>query len=193
MDYRTLFDKCGYSLNRLLQQWAQLGDDELPTSLHRGRQRAKETLDEWRDRGAAILMANPPKKPGGSGKDYVHHDRFAETLVNVRDAFDLSDDEIERFGKVIPDGPDNFCTETEIRQVKQDTYSRHGLERLRATMWGWVTASYDYKRSEAVCDLDCFNCESAMIMNCAAQNTGSAELDGHDLSEVTNPGEGTWN
>lgn len=178
-DYKELFQRYLWDQDAIMQWWAEASLSEIPRRLHRGRQRKTESIREWKERGYQILSTHPPKRPSSMKKLYAHIDRDSETLDNLRAIYELSDEEIARFGYLYPRNSslDSYETETENRQRQTSRYEADGLETLRYQMGQWILTTLIFKRSEAVCNLDCFNCGSAMLLHCAAQNLGVVEAD----------------
>lgn len=191
MTYEDLCREGDFDLEKIVKLWESVSASDLPEKLPRGNKRRKgEGLASWRTRGVDVIRRYPPERPKAD-TEYAHYSRFPETLDSLREVFGLSDEDIRKYGKIVP--PNNFLrsfeTETERKQRETAVYDRHKLEKLRSLMWGWVADTYIAKKSEAACDLDCFFCESPKMLNCAAQNLSVADMDGHDLSiEVLSPG-----
>lgn len=160
----------------------------LPARVGRVRRRKTEDLEDWRQRAIQYLIDNPPK-PKKEDKTNVLGDRFETTVINAQETFSLGDDDVLRFAELRPDMPAarRLATKTEAFQ-KTHPSRRHAVDDIRFRMWDWITGTFILRESEANCNLDCINCPTARLLNCAAQNLTAIERDAYPTPAVKTPG-----
>lgn len=160
---------------------SRLPDEEFPTRVSRIKIRKGEDFAAWRERAIQYRKENPPnvKATGDPLKE-----RFGESLQSAKDYFQLTDEDLERYADPDPKMPAAAALVTETWKMQNadgkpmTRADQDGLFELRAAMFDWVEKTYTRKLSEAICDLDCFNCPGGVLLNCAAQNRSSVEEDG---------------
>lgn len=161
----------------------------LPKRVGRIRRRKTEDLEDWRQRAIQYLVDNPPK-PKKQAKTNVLEDRFEVSVINAQEVFKLTDEQLVLYSEVVPDMPAarRLVTKTESFQ-KTHPSRRHHVDTIRYAMWEWITGTFTLRESEAICNLDCINCPTARLLNCAAQNLTAIERDAYPLPAVKHPGD----
>lgn len=171
----------------LLDRLEALPPDDFPDRVSRWRRRKGEDRDEWRERALTSLRNQPPKKDRRDRAAW--RKRSPRCLRVAEEHMGLTQEEIERYGTLFPrmKNADRIVTTTERRQRTESAPTSESLLSLRSTLFLWVEDRFSVKRSEALCDLDCFFCPSARVLLCAAHNLSAAQEDGFDFSEVLTP------
>ena len=164
--------------------------EDFPERVSRIRRRKGEDVEDWRERAIEYVRKNPPKEKKVSSRTPLE-ERFDETLDNLKNSFRLSRADLHTFADNPPDLP--ALAQYTPPSIKAQSRGRTGrawwdnLENLRRSMYLWVAATLTRKLSEANCDLDCFQCPSARVLNCAAQNQSSVQEDGITLPAFMAP------
>lgn len=152
----------------------------LPQKLGRFRHRKGESDLQWKARilqmfeeGRITIKVEVSRK-----------DEYAERDASSLDALrllGLSEEEIRRAA----DPPKRIIFETRTEELQQETDPTElgGLWEGRRLVYEWlgVEGSYELKREEARCDLDCWSCQSAAVLACLTDNVTSAAEDGIDF------------
>lgn len=108
----------------------------------------------------------------------------SSTRDNLRTFFDVTAERLEELREPVSSVAYQTLTPVRLKpEVGVTAFHSDGYAIERSAMFDWVQSTFVVKSSEALCDLDCYNCHSAQMLACMTHNLtpmvdGGAHLEG---------------